>query len=120
MEKWKDEIEELLSKNRTIDRWLIRDLVWQEDNPAHKTMLDAMSHLITAMRLLRGGPCAISETELKERIKRSCAAAGLPQEMVDAFFEGLKSGMGKLPPWADPLFKETNDEEPNEPFGDDE
>ena len=86
MEKWKDEIEELLSKNRTVDRWIIRDLVWQEDNPAHKTMLNAMSHLMTAMRLLRTGPHAISETELKERINRSLAAAGLPPGVGDAFF----------------------------------
>ena len=120
MEKWKDEIEEILSKNRTVDRWIIRDFVWQEDNSDHRTMVAAMSHLMTAMRLLRTGPHAISETELKERINRSLAAAGLPREMVDAFFEGLKSGMGKLPPWAEPLFKETDDEETNETPGDDE
>ena len=117
MEKWKDEIEELLSKNRTVDRWIIRDLVWQEDNPAHKTMLDAMSHLMTAMRLLRGGPCAISETELKERIKRSCAEAGLPKEAINGFFTWFdRQEIADTENRSD----SATDEETNEPFGDDE
>ena len=120
MEKWKDEIEELLARNRTVDRWIIHDFVWKEDQSAHTTLLSAMSHLMTAMRLLSAGPCAISETELKERINKSFTAAGLPREMVDAFFEGLNSSMGKLPPWAEPLFKETGDEDTNETSGDDE
>ena len=120
MEKWKDEIEELLARNRTVDRWIIRDFVWQEDQSAHTTLLAAMNHLMTAMRLLSAGPCAISETELKERINRSFTAAGLPREMVDAFLKGMESGIGKLPPWAEPLFKETDDEETNEASGDDE
>ncbi|MBC8477895.1 MAG: hypothetical protein H8D49_06070 [Dehalococcoidia bacterium] len=120
MEKWRDEIEELLARNRTVDRWIIHDFVWKEDQSAHATLLAAMSHLMTAMRLLSAGPCAISEAELKERINRSFAAAGLPREMVDAFFEGLNSGISKLPPWAGPLFKETDAEETNEASGDDE
>ena len=120
MEKWRNEIEEMLSNNRTVDRWIIHDFVWKEDTSDHTTLLAAMNHLITAMKLLSAGPCAISETELKERLNRSFTAAGLPREMVDAFFEGLESGISKLPPWAESLFKETDDEKTNETPGDDE
>ena len=120
MEKWRNEIEELLATNRTVDRWLIQDFVEQDDQSGRTTVLAAMSHLMTAMKLLRTGPYAISETELEERINKSFTEAGLPRGMVDAFFERLKSGMGQLPPWAEPLFKETDDEETNETTGDDE
>lgn len=118
MEKWKDEIEELLTRNRTVDRWLIRDLVWREDQSDQARLLAAMSHLMAVMRLICAGPQAISETELKARISRSFTAAGLPREMVDAFLVGMSSDTVNLPPWAEPLFKETDDDK-SENTGDD-
>jgi len=116
MEKWRDEIEEMLSHNRTIDRWIIRDFVWQEDNSIQRTML-AMSHLMTAMKLMCTGPDAISEPELKERIKKSLAETGLPGEAINCFFALLER---QTPLEPDDRPEEATDEETNEPLGDDE
>jgi len=117
MEKWRDEIEELLSHNQTIDRWLIHDLVWKNDNPTQRRMLDAMSHLMAAMKLICTGPNAISASEFKERITRSCAEAPLPKEAVNCFFAWLDT---QTPPSLDDRTKEAPDEATNEPPGDDE
>ncbi|MBI2852757.1 MAG: hypothetical protein HYX84_06615 [Chloroflexi bacterium] len=117
MEKWRDDIEKLLSTNRTIDRWIIHDFVWNNDDPAHRTTMEAMSHLMAAMKLLCTGPNAISAPEFKERIKRSCAEAGLPREAVNGLFAWLeKQGS----PGLDNRTEEAPDEATNEPPGDDE
>ena len=117
MEKWRDQIEEILSENRTVNRWIIRDLVRQEDDPNHQTTLAAMSHLMTAMKLLYAGPDAISEPEFKERIKKSFTEAGLPEEMVNGLFAWLDR-QDILEP-GNPT-GEAVDEETNESLGDDE
>ena len=53
--------------------------------------MDAMSHLMVAMKLMCTGPNAISASEFKERIARSCVEAGLPKEAVNSFFAWLDS-----------------------------
>ena len=120
MEQWKHEIEKLLARNRTIDKWIIRDFVLNEDQSAHKAVHAAMSHLLTAMRLMCVESQVIPEAELKERLNRSFEAAGMPREMLDSLFKSLHSDMGTLPPWAEPLFKEEDGEQPKETAGDDE
>lgn len=91
MEKWRKEIEELLSRNRTVDRWLIQDLVQrQKDDPVHEATLAAMRHLMTAMRLLSTGPGAISQTEIKEKVRKSCVESGMPIEAINFFFTMLE------------------------------
>lgn len=116
MEKWRKEIEEILSRSRTVDRWLIHDLVWQQkDDPVHATTLAAMRHLMIAMKLLGTGPGAIPQSEMKEKIKKSFVESGLPIEAINGFFALLDR--------QDPLDhedrpKETTDEETNESPGD--
>ena len=116
MEKWRKEIEEILSKSWTVDRWLIRDLVRQQkDAPVHEATLAAMRHLMVAMRLLGAGPGTISETEMKEKIKKSCVESGLPIEAINIFFTLLER-QDPLGPEDRP--KETLDDETNESPGD--
>jgi len=117
MEKWKEEIEKLLSHNRTVDRWIIHDFVWQNDDPTYGKLMEAMSHLMAAMKLLCTGPNAISASEFKERMKRSCAEAGLPREAVNGLFAWLEK---QGPPRLDNRTEETPDEATNESPGDEE
>ena len=117
MEKWREEIEKLLSHNRTVDRWIIHDFVWQNDDPTNMTMLEAMSHLMAAMKLLYTGPNAISASEFKERVNRSFAEAGLPVEAANGLFAWLEK---QDTPRLDSLTDEAPDGATNEPPGDDE
>ena len=117
MEKWRNEIEEILAKNPTVDRWIIRDLVWQEPQSGHLPIAAAMNHLMTMMKLLFMGHGVITDAEWREKVKRSFAEISLPKEMIDDLFDRLNS-QDFLGPKTQ--FKEATDEEIREAFGDDE
>ena len=117
MEKWRNEIEEILAKNRTVDRWIIRDFVWQEHQSGHMPIVAAMNHLMTVMKLLFMEQGVITDAEWRERIKRSFAETSFPKEMIDDLFGRLNS-QDLLRPKTQ--FKEATDEEIREAFGDDE
>ena len=117
MEKWRNEIEEILARNPTVDRWIIRDLVWQEPQSGHLPIAAAMNHLMTMMKLLFMGQGVITDAEWRERVKRSFAEISLPKEMIDDLFDLLNS-QDFLGPKTQ--FKEATDEEIREAFGDDE
>ena len=117
MAKWRNEIEEILAKNPTVDRWIIRDLVWQEPQSGHLPIVAAMNHLMTMMKLLFMGQGVITDAEWRERVKRSFAEISLPKEMIDDLFDRLNS-QDFLGPKTQ--FKEATDEEIREAFGDDE
>ena len=117
MEKWRNEIEEILARNPTVDRWIIRDLVWQEPQSGHLPIAAAMNHLMTMMKLLFMGQGVITDAEWRERVKRSFAEISLPKEMIDDLFDRLNS-QDFLGPKTQ--FKEATDEEIREAFGDDE
>ena len=117
MEKWRNEIEEILAKNPTVDRWIIRDLVWQEPQSGHLPIAAAMNHLMTMMKLLFMGQGVITDAEWRERVKRSFAEISLPKEMIDDLFDRLNSQDFLRPKTQ---FKEATDEEIREAFGDDE
>ena len=117
MEKWRNEIEEILARNPTVDRWIIRDLVWQETQSGHLPIVAAMNQLMTMMKLLFMGQGVITDAEWRERVKRSFAEISLPKEMVDDLFDRLNSQDFLRPKTQ---FKEATDEEIREAFGDDE
>ena len=117
MAKWRNEIEEILAKNPTVDRWIIRDLVWQEPQSGHLPIVAAMNHLMTMMKLLFMGQGVITDAEWRERVKRSFAEISLPKEMIDDLFDRLNSQDFLRPKTQ---FKEATDEEIREAFGDDE
>ena len=117
MEKWRNEIEEILAKNPTVDRWIIRDLVWQEPQSGHLPIAAAMNHLMTMMKLLFMGQGVITDAEWMEKVKRSFAEISLPKEMIDDLFDLLNSQDFLRPKTQ---FKEATDEEIREAFGDDE
>ena len=117
MEKWRNEIEEILAKNPTVDRWIIRGLVWQETQSGHLPIAAAMNHLMTMMKLLFMGQGVITDAEWREKVKRSFAEISLPKEMIDDLFDRLNSQDFLRP---QTQFKEATDEEIREAFGDDE
>ena len=117
MEKWRSEIEEVLANNPTVDRWIIRDLVWQENQPDKMAASIILKCMMTLKTLLLIGQGAVSDPELRERMVRSLAGAGWSREMIDGFIDRLKSGASRLP-W--PGVREATDEEIREAFGDDD
>ena len=117
MEKWRNEIEEILAKNPTVDRWIIRDLVWQATKSGHLPIAAAMNQLMTMMKLLFMGQGVITDAEWREKVKRSFAEISLPKEMIDDLFDRLNSQDFLRPKTQ---FKEATDEEIREAFGDDE
>ena len=117
MEKWRSEIEEVLANNPTVDRWIIRDLVWQENQPDKMEASIILRCMMVLKTLLLIGGGAVSAPELRERMTRSLVEAGWSREMIDGFIDGLKSDAGRLP-W--PGVREATDEEIREAFGDDD
>ena len=117
MEKWRSEIEEVLANNPTIDRWIIRDLVRQENQPCRMEVSIILRCMMALKTLLLIGQGAVSDPEVRERMTRSLVEAGWPREIIDGFIDGLKSGTGRLP-W--PGVREATDEEIREAFGDDD
>ena len=117
MEKWRNEIEEILAKNPTVDRWIIRDLVWQETQSGHLPIVAAMNQLMTMMKILFMGQGVITDAEWREKVKRSFTEISLPKEMIDDLFDRLNSQDFLRPKTQ---FKEATDEEIREAFGDDE
>jgi len=117
MEKWRDEIEKVLANNPTVDRWIIRDLVRQENQSCQMEVSIILRCMMIVKTLLLIGPGDVSDPEVRERMTRSLVEAGWSREMVDGFIDRLKSGTGRLPR---PGVKEATDEEISEAFGDDE
>jgi len=117
MEKWRDDIEKVLANNPTVDRWIIRDLV-QEENPSCQI---EVSIILRCMMMLKTflliGPGDVSDTEVQERMTRSLIEAGWSQEMADGFVARLKSNISRLS-W--PEVNEATDEGIRGVSGDDE
>ena len=116
MEKWRNEIEEILFKSRTVDRWLIHDFVWKERDPA-PMQFPAPTPLRKALIFLFMGPVFMSEPVWREEIGKLLTEAGLREETVADVIEHAKHETDQLPPWPG-LKRDTNEE--TQASGDDE
>ena len=117
MEKWKEDIEKVLARNPTVDRWIIHDFVWRENHP-WETLVPIMMKCMEALKaLMLTGPGDVSDPEWLERITNSLIEAGWSREMVDDFIERLKANVHRL---HGPGAGQATDEESREAFGDDD
>ncbi len=119
MEKWRGEIEEILAKSRTVDRWLIRDLVWSQPDTI-PMQFPAPTPLRKALMLLFMGPVFMPEPVWREEIRKLLTEAGLRAETVADVIEHAKHEPDQLPPWPGTMFKPSTDEDTREAPGDDE
>ena len=117
MEKWRDDIEKVLANNPTIDRWIIRDLVQQQNQSCQMEVSIILRCMMMLKTLLLIGPGDVSDPEVRERMTRSLIEAGWSREMADGFIDRLKSGTRRLP-WLE--VNEATDEEIRGASGDDE
>ncbi len=117
MEKWRDEIEKVLANNPTVDRWIIRDLVRQENQSCQMEVSIILRCMMIVKTLLLIGPGDVSDPEVRERMTRSLVEAGWSREMADGFIARLKSNISRLS-W--PEVNEATDEGIRGASGDDE
>jgi len=94
-EKWREEIEEILDHNRTIDDWIIHDYVWEQPHEHVDPELAklrqmlcqlfvTMSPYVARLRLQPG-----SDRERWTGIARLLAEAGCPDEVISEFFRRI-------------------------------
>ena len=116
-EKWKDDIEEILAGNSTIDRWIIHDFVWNEEAPVQMPSASTIHKLMLGVTGVFTGRDFVPKPELKETFQNLLSGTGIPGEMIDELFErAYNRDFRNLKP----LCREMSEEEFREALGDDD